>query len=265
MTTGTALLEVRDVAFSYSRRGLAALRPRADRPVVDRLSLSVRRGRSVGIIGESGSGKTTVARLMLGFETPDRGAVLFDGQALTGTSLKRFRRQVQPVFQDPADSLDPRMRIADQLAQPLLVNDAPAAAEIDRRVRAALADVGLGGSVLRRFPHQLSGGQAQRVAIARALVLNPGVLICDEPVSALDVTIQLQILNLFKTLLDDGRVAIVLISHDLRAVSYLCHETLVLHRGRVVEHGPTGRVLGDPAHAYTRSLVAAVPAAVPVP
>jgi len=227
---------------------------------LDGVTLRVESGRSVGIVGESGSGKSTLLRLLLGLDSPTSGTSTFRGEQLDRRDrglLRRLRRDVQVVFQDPRSSLDPRMSVGAAVAEPLRSLKIPG----DHRARVVevLAAVGLDPEVAGRYPAQFSGGQRQRIAIARALAPSPSVLIADEPVSALDVSVRAQVVGLLDRLRAEQGLTLVLVSHDIGIVGRLCEETVVLHHGRVVEQGPTARVLADPAEAYTRRLLDAVP------
>ena len=230
---------------------------------VNRISLQLARGETLGIVGESGSGKSTLARLLMALERPDSGALHWLGEDITGLSdadLRSRRRDVQMVFQDPYGSLNPRMRVLDSVAEPLDVAEPDLPAEARRqRVEDILRRVGLGVEAGERYPHQFSGGQRQRIAIARALVTGPKVLIADEPVSALDVSIQAQILNLLSDLRAEFDLAMIFISHDLGIVRYLADRVMVMHHGEVVEEGESEAVFSAPAHDYTRKLIAAMP------
>ena len=213
-------------------------------------------------MGESGSGKTTVARILLRFEEPDAGQVVFEGEdwlALKGAALRRRRRDMQVVFQDPQTSLNPRMRVGDQVAEPLLVQKLAPRRERAARAAQLLEEVGLPASVALRFPSELSGGQRQRVAIARALATRPKLLVCDEPVSALDVSVAAQILNLFQDLREKTGMAALFIAHDLAVVSRVCDRIAVLSLGRVVEEAPAAGLTARPLHPYTAALLSAVP------
>ncbi|OMI34236.1 ABC transporter ATP-binding protein [Streptomyces sparsogenes] len=253
LETTTPVLELDDVALSY--RGSAA-------PVVRDVSLTVRAGHSLALVGESGAGKTTLLRLLLGLARPTAGTVRFDGEPLAlrdREQMRRFRRGVQCVFQDPYSSLDPRRRVGAIVAEPLRslgIADRRTAAP---KVAEALERVGLPADAARRYPHEFSGGQRQRIAIARATVCEPRVLLADEPVSALDVTTRVKIVDLLAELKQERGLTLVMVSHDLSVVASLCERTAVLERGGVVEQGDTARVLGDPAHPYTRRLVDSVP------
>jgi ABC-type glutathione transport system ATPase component len=225
---------------------------------LDGVSVQVNEGATVGIVGESGSGKSTLARLLMALERPDEGTVLYRGEPVRYQEklLRGFRRDVQIVFQDPMSSLDPRMKVHDILAEPLR---ALGAGQEKTRVPELLDAVGLPASAAARYPREFSGGQRQRIAIARALGPHPGVLVADEPVSSLDVSVRAQILNLLKTLRRDFNLTLVFISHDMAVIRHLCDEVVVLYRGKVVESAPTDQLFAAPAHDYTRSLLAAVP------
>ena len=216
---------------------------------VEDVSFELRRQDTLGIVGESGSGKTTLIKLLLGLERPDRGTITYTGRSL--------RHEVQVVFQDPASALDPRMRVDQIILEPLHVLRLPG----DRaaRLRELLDAVGLPSDAARRYPHEFSGGQRQRIAIARALAPHPRVLIGDEPVSALDVSVRAQILNLLEDLRVNFQLTLVLVSHDLSVVRHMTERVLVMQAGRVVEEGPTREIFRQPAHPYTRLLLESIP------
>jgi len=229
---------------------------------VENVSLSVERGRTLAIVGESGCGKSTVGSMLLRLQDPDGGRILLDGSdamALDKPGLRNFRRRVQVVFQDPFASLDPRERIRDVLMRPMLLHELCDKAEAAKRAAELMEAVGLSAGQLDRFPHQFSGGQRQRIAIARALSVQPDVIICDEPVSALDVSVQAQVVNLLQDLQRDMGVALVFISHDLAVVRHLAHDVAVMYSGRVVEQAPTAELFERPSHPYTRALLSAAP------
>ncbi|MDW6058455.1 ABC transporter ATP-binding protein [Streptomyces sp. FXJ1.4098] len=247
------VLELDDVALRY--RGSTA-------PVVEDVSLAVTAGHSLALVGESGAGKTTLLRLLLGLARPTTGTVRFDGEALRlrdAKLMRRFRGSVQCVFQDPYSSLDPRRRVGATVAEPLRSLGIDSRRTAAPKVAEALERVGLPADAARRYPHEFSGGQRQRIAIARATVCDPRVLLADEPVSALDVTTRVKVVDLLAELQQERGLTIVMVSHDLSVVASLCERTAVLERGRIVEQGDTAQVLGDPAHAYTRRLVDSVP------
>jgi peptide/nickel transport system ATP-binding protein len=255
--TEPPLLELRDVTRRYTLPRERLLEPA---PVVEALrgvSLVLQAGRSLGIVGESGSGKSTLARLAMALEPPSSGQVRFMGRdlnTLPAAELKAARRDFQMVFQDPYGSLDPRQRVGRIVAEPLPAQEEH---ERDRRVAESLDAVGLRASDAQKYPHEFSGGQRQRIAIARALITRPKLIVADEPVSALDVSVQAQVLNLLMDLQDEFGVTYLLISHDLAVVDHVCDEVVVMHAGLVVERGSAGQVLTAPQHAYTRTLMAA--------
>ncbi|MFN3937721.1 MAG: ATP-binding cassette domain-containing protein [Gemmobacter sp.] len=251
------LLEVRGVTRRYRLPRRALLTPPPVLTAVNDISLTLERGRTLGIVGESGSGKSTLARLIMAFEAPDAGVVIFDGQdvnRLPAAALRRLRQRFQMVFQDPYGSLDPRRSIGWSVAEPLR---AAGADRIEARVAEALEHVGLRAGDGGRYPHEFSGGQRQRIAIARAIVTRPALLVADEAVSALDVSVQAQVLNLLMDLQEDLGLAMVFISHDLAVVASICDQIMVLRGGVCVEAGPAERLMTRPAEAYTRSLLTA--------
>ena len=220
-------------------------------------------GETLALVGESGCGKTTVGRSILRLENPQAGKVLFQGRdllALNDAELRAARQHVQIIFQDPMASLDPRMRIRDQIAEGMQSFGIGAnEAERTERVAALLKRVQLGTAAMDRYPHEFSGGQRQRICIARALAVEPRLIVCDESVSALDVSIQAQILNLLRELQDELGLSYLFITHDLSVVKYLAHEVAVMYLGRIVERGPTARIFESPAHPYTKGLLGAIP------
>ncbi|GAA2366548.1 oligopeptide/dipeptide ABC transporter ATP-binding protein [Dactylosporangium salmoneum] len=256
-----AVLEVRDLEVRFPvRRGLLG-RPASWVYAVNDVSLDLYRGETLGLVGESGSGKSTVGRAIVRVNQPSKGAIRLDGQdllALHGTRLRPFRRRVQMVFQDPYASLDPRQSVGQALAEPLRVHGL-AAGRRAARVAELLELVGLDPSFAARYPHQFSGGQRQRIGIARALAVEPDVIVCDEPVSALDVSIQAQVVNLLAGLQRQLGIAYLFIAHDLAVVRHLAHRVAVMYLGSIVETGPSEAVYGDPRHPYTTALLSAVP------
>lgn len=232
-------------------------------PVLDDIHLRLMSGRSLGLVGESGSGKSTLARVVMGLQPPTVGQVLFDGQdiyAMEEEALRRARRHFQMVFQDPASSFNPRMTVGESLAEPLIAQQETQFPRVlRRRVGDALRQVGLHGSDADRYPHEFSGGQRQRLAIARALITRPRLIVADEPVSGLDVSVQAQVLNLMLELQQQLGIAYLFISHDLAVVSHLCDEIAVMSEGRIVERGPARRIIQSPQDPYTRSLLRCVP------
>ena len=252
------LLRFDHVVKHYRQRhGLAAVRTAR---ALDGVSLVIEAGETLGLVGESGCGKSTLARLALKLEAPTAGRVLFDGGDLAGADragLRRYRRSVQAVFQDPFSSLNPRMRCAAIVAEPLVIQGTLGTREIEVEVRNVLERVGLPADAGARYAHQFSGGQRQRIAIARALVLRPRLVVLDEPISALDVSIRAQILNLLARVKAEYGVAYLFIAHDLHAVAALADRIAVMYLGEIVEIGPAERVAGTPRHPYTRMLFAA--------
>jgi peptide/nickel transport system ATP-binding protein len=243
------------------RRTLGAVHAVSD------VSFTIKKGEVYGLVGESGCGKTTVGRLVVGLERPTAGTIRFEGrevQGLRGGELRRLRRDMQLMFQDPYASLDPRMRVGTILREPLKVQRVGTAAEQRQRILELIDEVGLSRTAVDRYPHEFSGGQRQRIGLARALALGPKLVVADEPVSALDVSIQAQILNLMKDLQDRHGLALVLISHDLAVVRYMADTIGVMYLGKLVETGPAGDVHDRPAHHYTRGLLDAVPDPDPV-
>ncbi|MDR1192720.1 MAG: ATP-binding cassette domain-containing protein [Peptococcaceae bacterium] len=256
------LLEVEALRKYY--RGRGRWRPGKERliPAVDGISFQVEEGSALGLVGESGCGKTTTGRLILRLETPTAGSIRFDGQdilALRGERLRSWRQQAQMVFQDPQASLHPAMTVGEAIAEPLAYHSALSRREREERARELLAEVGLETVYFHRFPQELSGGQRQRVGIARALSLNPRLLVADEPLSALDVSIQAQILNLFIDLKERRRLTYIFISHNLAVVRRLCDQVGVMYEGRLVELQPVGDLFRAPGHPYTRALLRAIP------
>ena len=256
------LLEAHDLARHYSvSRGV--FRPKATVKALNGVSFTLAPRKTLAVVGESGCGKSTLARQLTLIEPPTRGSLKIRGtDAATAdkATLQALRRDVQMVFQNPFASLNPRKTIETTLAEPLLINTPMSAAERRERVAALAAKVGLRPEHLRRYPHMFSGGQRQRIAIARAMILNPGIVVADEPVSALDVSIQAQILNLFMDLQEEFGTGYVFISHNLSVVEHVADEVMVMYLGTAVEVGPKARVFGAPLHPYTRALMSATPA-----
>jgi ABC-type oligopeptide transport system ATPase subunit len=255
---GTPLIEVRGLTRVYHRPRTSLTRPGALVHALREVSLTVHRGERFGIVGESGSGKSTLLRLMCALDQPTSGSITFEGQEITGRPERRLRflrENLQIVFQDPMSSLDPRMRVRDLISEPLTALGLP----VGSRVAELLDGVGLPASAAERYPHQFSGGQRQRIAIARALAPRPKVLVADEPVSALDVSVRGQILNLLADLTDELGLTLVFVSHDLSVVRHVCESVAVMSEGEIVETGPVDDVWDAPSHPYTRTLLQAVP------
>jgi peptide/nickel transport system ATP-binding protein len=250
------LLKVENLVVEYSVAGNTV-------HAVSGVSLEVARGETLGLVGESGCGKSTLGRAVLQLRRPVSGRVLFDGHdlvAMKGDNLRRMRRHVQLIFQDPIASLNPRRRIGDIVAEPLVIAGVADRAERERRVQEVLSAVGLDpGLVMGRLPHEFSGGQCQRICIARALVLNPEFIICDEPVSALDVSIRAQILNLLEEMKARYGLTLLFIAHDLAVVKAVSDRVAVMYLGRLCEVGPSEQVFARPAHPYTALLIEAIP------
>ncbi len=251
------ILKVKDLAKTFwARRGWPIPKNIAVR-AIDGVSFEVRPGETLGVVGESGCGKSTVARAALRLIEPDRGAIEFDGVDVANAdrrTLRRLRRRMQIVFQDPASALDPRQRIRDALAEPLRVHGIASGSNADAAVLKLLDEVGLPRSAADRYPHEFSGGQRQRIGIARALALGPDLIFADEPVSALDVSVQAQILVLLESLRQARKLSFVFISHDLGVVRHFCQRVVVMYLGRIVEAGTVPEIFESPLHPYTQLL-----------
>ena len=268
MEGAAPLLQVRALGRSFRLGGGGLLQPQRSLQALQNVEFSLTAGRSLGVVGESGSGKSTLARLVMALDTPTQGQVLFRGQdlhRLPARQLQRLRRDFQMVFQDPYGSLDPRQQVLQIVTEPLQVLPDPqtghraSRAEMRERAAQTLADVGLRTADLDKYPHEFSGGQRQRIAIARALITRPALIVADEPVSALDVSVQAQVLNLMMDLQERHGLSYLLVSHDLAVINLMCDDVLVLQAGQVVEQGPAAAILCKPAHPYTRALLDAVP------
>ncbi len=229
---------------------------------VENVSLSLARGETLGLVGESGCGKTTVARMILNLLPADGGRILYKGKDICGLcdrEMKPFRKEIQIVFQDPYGSLNPRMTVGQTLSEGLRMVGIQGRTGRREQIERLLGLVGMGPAAVDRYPHEFSGGQRQRIGIARALSVEPALVVCDEPVSALDVSIQAQIINLLKDLQDRLGLSYVFISHDLNVVGYLCHQVAVMYKGQIMEYAPAEAVFENPLHPYTRVLLAALP------
>ena len=259
----TPLLEVEGLKKYYPLRGGVLGGKIGDVRAVDGVSFTVRKGETLGLVGESGCGKSTLGRTVLRLEDPTAGRILFDGTDLahaSGPELFRLRRELQIIFQDPYSSLNPRMTVGEIVREPLLVHRIGTRAEQVEKVRGLLETVGMTSETLERYPHEFSGGQRQRIGIARALALDPKLVIADEPVSALDVSVQSQVLNLMVQLQRERGLTYVFISHDLSVVEHVSDTVAIMYLGRIVEQGPVQKIFERPAHPYTRALLEAVPA-----
>ena len=261
----TPLLDVRHVGKNFALPRTALWSAPAHVQALSDVSFTLQAGQSLGVVGESGSGKSTLARLVMALDVPTTGQVLMNGvdlHALGAADLRRARSGFQMVFQDPYGSLDPRQKVLHIVAEPLacLSTGGPLSrAELRERAELALSEVGLRSADLDKYPHEFSGGQRQRIAIARALITRPALIVADEPVSALDVSVQAQVLNLMMDLQDRYGLSYLFVSHDLAVVKLMCDDVLVLQSGHVVEHASAEQIFKQPQHAYTRALLSAVP------
>ncbi|HMO58443.1 MAG TPA: dipeptide ABC transporter ATP-binding protein [Roseiflexaceae bacterium] len=262
MTTNTPLLQVNNLVKYFPIKGGVLRRTVAQVKAVDGVSFDVQRGETLGLVGESGCGKTTTGRTILRLEQATSGEVLFDGRdvmRVSGRQMKALRRDMQIVFQDPYASLDPRITVGESIAEGLEIHGIGNAKERADRVREVLGKVGMHPSNMSRFPHEFSGGQRQRIGIARALVLNPKLIVCDEPVSALDVSIQSQVLNLLRQLQQEFGLTYLFIAHNLSVVEHISNRVGVMYLGKVVELAERMELFRQPRHPYTRALISAIP------
>ena len=258
----TTLLEVRDLKKSYAARGALPWQRGAKVNAVDGASFTIEAKTTFGLVGESGCGKSSLSRLVIRLAKPDSGEIIFKGQhieALEGRALRSVRRDIAMVFQNPYGSLNPRMTVADLIASPLVIHGVGDAAARSKRTASLLDAVGLPATAAARFPHEFSGGQRQRIGIARALALRPSLVICDEPVSALDVSVRAQILNLFKDLQEEFALTYLFISHDLSVIAHISDRVGVMSAGKLVEVADVETLFASPQHPYTRTLLDAVP------
>jgi oligopeptide/dipeptide ABC transporter ATP-binding protein len=262
----STFLSLHNIGKDYPLAKRGPFQPRRTLRAVDDVSLDVRQGETLGLVGESGCGKSSLARLIVQLEAPSRGSVMLEGTNLASldkATLKYARRDFQMVFQDPYASLNPRMKARAIIAEALHNYRMGTPAEIDARVEQLAQQVGLGAHLLDRFPHELSGGQCQRIGIARAIALNPRLIVADEAVSALDVSIQAQILNLIVRLQAELGLTLIFVSHDMSVISHVADRVAVMYLGRIVELGSTETIFAEPLHPYTRTLLAAVPTPTP--
>lgn len=255
MTEGKPLLKVRDLRVHFANEG-GVVR------AVDGVDLELRAGETLALVGESGCGKSTLARALVGLNPVTSGSAELNGRTITGltrAAARPFRRELQLVFQDPYASLNPRFTIAQTLAEPLLLHEKASRSNVDAKVCALLAQVGLDPELRTRYPHEFSGGQRQRISIARALAVEPSLLLCDEVTSALDVSIQAQILELLRSIQRERGLSYLFITHDLGVVRYIAHRVAVMYVGQIVELRETERLFESPAHPYTQALLASIP------
>lgn len=255
-------IELRGVCRRFPRSRTSLRGPRPEVVAVEGVDLAIGAGQRWGIVGESGSGKSTLLRLIAGLDQPTTGEIRVTGQQVSGVAERRLswlRRTVQLVFQDPMSSLNPRMRVRDIVAEPLVAQGLGSSAERTARVAALLSSVGLPQDSPGRYPHQFSGGQRQRISIARALAPRPRILLADEPVSALDVSVRAQVLDVIDDAVEEFGLTLVLVSHDLSVIRHVCDQVAVMRSGSIVEVAPTEQLFENPQHPYTRRLLAAIP------
>lgn len=257
----TPLLEIRDLQKTFRIRNKAGAAP-ARLKAVDGVNLRIFPGETLGLVGESGCGKSTIGKLILGLTPPDRGEILYRGENLAGLSARQmrpYRRQLQMIFQDPFSSLNPRMTIGEILSEPLRIHQLCSRAEQPERIAALLSQVGLESAAASRYPHEFSGGQRQRISIARALAVEPELIIADEPVSALDLSVQAQVLNLLRDIQQEYRLSFLFIAHDLAVVEHVSDRVAVMYLGKIVETATAEDIYRNPKHPYTEALLNAIP------
>ncbi|SDL13540.1 oligopeptide transport system ATP-binding protein [Maridesulfovibrio ferrireducens] len=255
----TNILEIKNIKRHYPvSSGILSL-SKATIKAVNDISLEVRNGETLGLVGESGCGKSTLARLLTGLESPDSGTIFFKGKAFKDWDSSKIGTMMQMVFQDPYSSLNPRQKVGNIISEGMRINKTGTRLEISKRVEELLVQVGMRPEHAKRYPHEFSGGQRQRIAIARAIAMNPDLIICDEPVSALDVSVQAQVLNLLKKIQTEFALSYVFISHDLSVVSHISDRVAVMYLGKLMEISPTEELYHNPLHPYTQILLEAVP------
>ena len=262
-TDGRPLVQVEDLKVHFPiRSGLVVERRVGDVKAVDGISFDIQRGETLGLVGESGCGKTTVGRTILRLYDPTEGRIVFDGKDIEGLSEKEMRglrRRMQMVFQDPYSSLNPRQNVGNIVGEPMKVHGLASGAEVDKKVQRLIEVVGLPQGAANRYPHEFSGGQRQRIGLARSLALNPDLIVADEPVSALDVSIQAQIINLLEDLQQEFHLTFLFIAHDLAVVRHISDRIAVMYLGKIVEVAPSDELYASPLHPYTKALLSAVP------
>ena len=262
-SSGLTLLEARNLQKYFPvTKGLIISKVTGHVKAVDGISFGLKQGSTLGLVGESGCGKSTTARMLLMLEKPTAGEILFEGQDIYSASSdvkRKYRGSVQAVFQDPWSSLNPRMRVKDLIAEPMVINWNISREDINKRVDVLLQNVGLNSYHKNLYPHEFSGGQRQRLAIARALSLNPSVIVLDEPVSALDVSIQAQVINLMMDLQEEFNLTILFVAHDLSVVKHISEQIAVMYLGELVEFNETKEIFNKPQHSYTKQLLKAIP------